>query len=187
MNKLITSTKAKGSDAYHGTQQSAVCSPRAATTSNSAGPSSSSTPLDILSSSSSSKRRFSQFDISAQSSSSLKRNKPSEKSEDTIALIRLVHAVLDLREKVRNIIEPEPEPAPTRACLTPDQLKAMTNAIQRLVKSTRADHWLSNTNTAKMMCIFQRDVSAVNAYLAVASDEIAMRSWVLLTLGLVIL
>jgi len=84
------------------------------------------------STSSSSKRKLSQLDLSAQSSSSIKRSKP---SEDASALSRFVDVAHNFKQVVSTFFQQRSAPVPASTLLTLAQLEAQVNAIQQLLES----------------------------------------------------
>jgi hypothetical protein len=118
----------------------------------------------------SSKRKLPTLDISSQSSSSIKRTK---QSDNAVAMRRFSEVVADLKDTM-HVFRPPPSPAPAPSPLT--------NAVKRLDESIREVRWLSYENAAKMICIFQMDPSAVDAYMAIENEN-DMRLWVQQSIG----
>jgi hypothetical protein len=180
MGNLVKTMKAKGGHAHRGTQRPLADKPKAASMSNSAGPSSSPASFNIMSisTSSSSKHKApeSPFDFSGQSSSSLKRTKV---SENGIMMRKLVNTVSHFSEKLgatfsgpasASASAPEPEPA---------VVERGKDAVRRLI-AMKGD-WLSGDDTVKTISIFEKNPSKVDYFLTIedTGDVEIIRKWVL--------
>jgi putative protein kinase ArgK-like GTPase of G3E family len=167
MKRFLIVKGAKGKRVHRGTQEPVT-----------AGSSSPSIPFDIPSTTTSlasSKRKLSQADLSAvPTTSSAKKKK---------GIDQLTEAVKSFEKTVETTLSLRSALVPTPASSTSAEAEAEVNAIQRLLESTNRDNWLSAKNVAAMVRIFQRDTSNVNAFMAIADNEMVMRLWVQQTLG----
>ena len=201
MSKIIdpNAKKEKGKKAHRGMQDQSEA------VGASPDPSSSSMPFDVLSSSSpsSSKRKVPSFDVSSQSSSSNKRGK---QSQGALAISQFAGVISDLNSTIR-LYQPPPAPAtapgpglgPIPAAIPafappppppPDPAPApapapatgagqRSEAIRRFLSSVQGS-WLTDEEAATMVHIFQKDESAVEAYMAIDIDNVNIRRlWVL--------